>query len=236
MSRFNKILLPWTGLRGSIPEFQPRPVSGSRIAPLAMIAGVGFLLILPGKAKADHNDDSYGHAEITMGFPIGQVTVGRTWGEHPREVVVEEVTHRYPQDYDDDDEDEQVIVEKRRHGHRHKKVVIIERYEERRHYDRDVEVRRVYVEPERIYCPPPRPYCAPSRTIIVTPGYGSSTQYESRRSDNYEIHPRVRHESNGNGQYQGGQPQPRDLFPEDHGRPMRTRGVQQVAQLGNTSH
>ncbi len=218
--------------------------------PLGILAGIGLLLILPGYARADHNETSYGSAEITLGFPNGQVTVGKTWENHPREVVVEEVTHRYPQDdqqdwdresrerdhdhererdrnrdrdYDDDDDDgNQIIIEKHGHHNRHKQVVIIERYREPEYCDRSEEVRRVYVQPpcnrpevivyrqpERIIYAPQRYGCAPKSSVIIVPSNQGSNEYHG----------------NGNSG-------PRNLFPENSNRPMRTRGVQhQVAMV-----
>ena len=57
---------------------------------------MGLLILAPGDAFAGG-----GHAEITLGFPRGAITVGRTWEDAPREVVVERVTHKLPEtDYD----------------------------------------------------------------------------------------------------------------------------------------
>ncbi|MDB5047516.1 MAG: hypothetical protein JWO30_587 [Fibrobacteres bacterium] len=216
--------------------------SGSARVPttvLGAIAGVGLLLLLPGQARADGN--SYGHAEITLGFPHGQVTVGKTWDDNPRRVVVEEVTHKYPAEDDFDDEDDQydgdadepdqVIIEKRHH-HRHvKKVTVIERYEEPVLCDREVQVvRKVYVDPpscERhdvvVYGrAPERVIYAPSRTVIVAPGRGYGYRGDDRgyHGDRGGFHGSDHVIQNGN---RG----PRNLFPEDQGRPVRTRGVQQ---------
>jgi hypothetical protein len=206
---------------------------------MGAIAGVGLLLSLPGQARADHGGDSYGHAEITLGFPHGQVTVGKTWDDNPRQVVVEEVTHKYPATDDIDDEDaeydedadepDQVIIEKRHHRPRVKKVTIIERYEEPVRCDREVQVvRKVYVErpscerPEVIIYgrSPQRVIYAPSRTVIIAPGKHGH-QYRGSDGPSYN--------RGGGG--------PRNLFPEDSGRPMRTRGVQQrMVQVGGHSH
>lgn len=204
---------------------------------LGAVVGVGLLLLLPGQAKAD----GYGHAEITLGFPNGQVTVGKTWDDHPREVVVEQVTHQYPDpDFDEDEDDvrydgdadpdetDHVIIEKRVVRPRFKKVTIIERYEEPVHCDREVRVvRKVYREPRHSHRSnvvvyrqaPQRVIYAPSRTVIVAPkGHGR----HHRGSDGPSYH------------HGGG---PRNLFPVDSGRPVRTRGVQQrMVKVGGHSH
>jgi hypothetical protein len=199
---------------------------------LGAVAGAGLLLLLPGQARAD----GYGHAEITLGFPNGQVTLGKTWDDNPRQVVVEEVTHKLPDpDFEDEEDDEaaydgdadqpDVVIEKRVRRPRVRHVTVIERYEEPAHCDREVHVvRRVYVEPRCsrpdvvVYRAPQHVIYAPSRTVIVAPGYGGN-RYEGRR-----VH-HVDHVDYGRPSYNGGGP--RNLFPEDSGRPMRTRGVQQ---------
>src|SRR4051812_41972134 len=99
---------------------------------LGLAAGIGLFLI-PGSAHAG-GGVSYGHAEVTIGFPNGQVTVGRAWGEHPREIIVERRSDRdcdRERDYDDDDyyDDGPDVVIERRHPHRHCRRVVIERYE-----------------------------------------------------------------------------------------------------------
>ncbi len=219
--------------------------------PLGLLAGIGLLLMLPGYTRADHNETSYGSAEITLGFPNGQVTVGKTWENHPREVVVEEVTHRYPQDdqeewdresrdrdYDDDD-DNQIIIEKHGHHKRHRKVVIIEHYQEPAYCERHEEVRRVYVQPpcrrpeviiyrqpERIIYSPQRYGCAPSQSVIIVPSNQGSSGSHGQGSTIIQ--------APGTGEYhQNGNSRPQNLFPENSERPMRTRGVQhQVALVG----
>src|SRR5688500_6575145 len=76
----------------------PKRRGGSILGGLGL--GMGLLALLPGAAAAD----SYGHAEITLGFPRGSDTVGRTWEDAPREVVVERVTHKLPEtDYGEDE-------------------------------------------------------------------------------------------------------------------------------------
>jgi hypothetical protein len=219
--------------------------SGSARVPATVLGALaaGLLLALPGQARADGG--SYGHAEITLGFPHAQVTVGRTWDDDPRPVVVEEVTHKVPDpdwdddrdddrdhsaEYDDDaDEPDQVIIEKRHERPRVQHVTIIERYEEPSHCDRAEVVRRVYVE--RPSCPRPNVVIyrseprhviyAPSRTVIVAPrgGYRDG-------GHNWRVEDRGYH----GGDHGSG---PRNLFPEDQGRPVRMRGVQhQLVQVG----
>ena len=225
--------------------------------PLGILAGIGLLLMLPGHARADHNETSYGSAEITLGFPNGQVTVGKTWENHPREVVVEEVTHRYPQDdqeewdresreqdrdrdrnYDDDEED-QIIIKKRGHHKRHKKVVIIERYQEPAYCEKREVVRRVYVNP-----PCRRPevvvYRQPERIIYSSPrsscAPSQSVIIVPSGQGSHGSHNNGASANHGQGSIKNHENHgsgKRNLFPENSERPMRTRGVQhQVAVAG----
>ncbi|MEO6096541.1 MAG: hypothetical protein ABIW76_12875 [Fibrobacteria bacterium] len=218
---------------------------------LGAAAGFAFLFMLPGQARAD----GYGHAEISLGFPHGSVTVGKTWDDNPRQVVVEEVTHKLPDpDFEDEDEDEarydgdadepdQVIIEKRIERPRVKKVTIIERYVEPVHCDREVNVvRRVYVEPR--YCErpdvvvyrssPSHVIYAPSRTVIVAPGHGYRGGYHGYRDSHRGGYHGGYRGDHGTRSYDRGSNGPRNLFPEASGRPVRTRGVQQqhLVQVG----
>jgi hypothetical protein len=236
----------------TIPYQSPEGAGGTRSARvpayvLGAAAGFAFLFMLPGKARAD----SYGHAEISLGLPNGSVTVGRTWDDNPRQVVVEEVAHKLPDpdfEYEDDDDErydgdadepDQVIIEKRIERPRVKKVTIIERYVEPVHCDREVNVvRRVYVEPrycERpdvvVYRSSPRHVIhAPSRTVIVASGHGHHGYRGGHRGGNHGGH-RGNH---GTRSYDRGSHGPRNLFPEASGRPVRARGVQQqhLVQVG----
>lgn len=212
---------------------------------LGAIAGVGLLLLLPGQANADRGY-SYGHAEISLGFPNGQVTVGRTWEDEPRAVVVEQVTHKFPEtDLDEDDAEEfdedeaepdQIIIEKRHRRPRARQVTIIERYEEPVHCDRVEVVRKVYVERPSyhhhdvvVYRAPQRVIYAPSRAVIYAPGgRGHSHNGGHRQSGGGS------HHGGGRGyQVQDRGHGPRDLFPESQGRPTRERGVRkQLVQVG----
>jgi hypothetical protein len=210
-------------------------MSNRSIPSVGLAAGLGLCLGLASQARAE--DYSYGHAEITLGFPHGQVTVGRVWDTEPQEVVV---THKLPDpDYDDEvtprDEDEDdgeadIIIEKRehhRHHRHHRRVVIIEnRYEEPSYCDRH-EVRRVYVEPSRhcgggavVYRAPERVIYAPSRVIVAPPRYEHGGY-----GDGYHGHDN----GHGGGGYDHPDRGPRNLFPQDSGRPTRMRGVQRVA-------
>jgi hypothetical protein len=209
--------------------------------------GLGLLALLPGMAAADRGY-SAGHAEITLGFPQGAITVGRTWESAPREVVVERVTHKLPEtDYGDEEieegyseadvieedaPEEQVIIEKRR-PRVAKKVTIIEQYEEPVYVEREVVVRKVYVEPPCaptqvvVHHAPTRVVYAPSRTVIVRP---------SRRVHHVHVH------GGGYGHSHGGSIRVqhdhdvRNLFPENSGRPMRTRGARNLVQVGGHHH
>jgi hypothetical protein len=223
------------------------PRFGGRVLGL----GLGLLALAPGMAAADRGY-SAGHAEISLGFPNGAITVGRTWENSPREVVVERVTHRLPEtDYGDevieegyseadvyeDEAPEEVIIEKRR-PRVAKKVTIIEQYDEPRYVEREVVVRKVYVEPP---CPPTqvivhhapsRVVYAPSRTVVV--------------HSPHRVHKVYGH---GGGHYRGGHGNghggrsvkvhghgSRDLFPGKSERPMRTRGSRNLVQVGGHRH
>lgn len=237
--------------------FNPRPHVAGPHAPAApgptrrrsVLAAAGLfaagLLLMPGQARAD----GYGHAEITLGFPHGAVTVGRTWEDHPRQVVVEEVTHKYPEAddeasfdesemdenaiYDEDSADPDLVIEKRIVRPRTRHVTVIERYEEPVHV-----VRRVYVERpscERQVVVYGRPavhvYHASSPTVILAPGrpvYHGGGWRGSDHGGGYRSD-RGGHSESHNVGNQG----PRNLFPEDHGRPMRERGVgHSMVQIG----
>lgn len=183
-----------------------------------LAAGLGALLALAPQAEAD-NFNYYDQ----------------------REVVVERVTHKYP-DYeereedepemaveeDEADEDEEVIIEKRVRPRR-KKVVVIERYEEPVYVERVHVVRKVYVDP----CPPREVvvYHAPRKVIYTSPrvivrkhGHG----YGHGRGHGHGKRHHVSHEGHGHG--------PRNLFPEGGSRPQRMRGVQQVVAVGGKGH
>jgi hypothetical protein len=219
----------------------------------ALGLGLGLLALVPGMAAADRGY-SAGHAEISLGFPNGAITVGRTWENAPREVVVERVTHKLPEtDYadeaidegyseadvyeDDAQEDEQVIIEKRR-PRVAKKVTIIEQYEEPRYVEREVVVRKVYVEPP---CPPTqvivqhaptRVVYAPSPTVIV---------HSPRSVHRVHVHGGGHHRGghgyrHGGGSYRVHDHGTRDLFSGDGGRPMRTRGSRNLVQVGGHHH
>lgn len=218
----------------------------------ALGLGVGLLALVPGMAAADRGY-SAGHAEITLGFPNGAITVGKTWEHSPREVVVERVTHKLPETdyadevieegyseadaYEEEAPEEEIVIEKRR-PRVAKKVTIIEQYEEPRYVEREVVVRKVYVDPP---CPPTRVVVhhaptrvvyAPSRTVVV---------HSPRRVHKVHVH--------GGGHYRGGHGYghgggsikvhdhgPRDLFPGKSERPMRNRGARNLVQVGGHHH
>jgi len=204
-------------------------------AMLAAVAGAGLLLILPGQARADRGGYSSGHAEITLGFPNGQVTVGKTWESDPGQVVVEKVVHEYPEADNhegdagvdlDAEESEHIIIEKRRP--RTRKVTIIERYEEPAHCDRVEVVRKVYVQPRVhhrhevvVYNPAPRVIYAPSRTVVVASGGHG----RSHHGKHYGASHGGRHDG-GHGRYVKDRGHgPKNLYRGGHDRPSRERGV-----------
>jgi hypothetical protein len=206
---------------------------------LGFAAALGLLVFLPEQARAD--DYSYGHAEITLGFPNGQVSLGRTWDDGPREVVVEKVTHKLPEtDFDDevgdgdegaayeeDEADEQVIIEKRRRARPVKKVTIIERYVEEPAECEQVNVVHRYYVPRShshsevvVYRPAPRRVVyVPSRHVVVHKSHG--------RGYGHNVH------VVGHGRGHGS----RSLFPAEGGRQVRSRGVQrQMVSVGSHHH
>ena len=227
----------------SIPTLPHAAPTGARpdrsVVPVAMLGVLAAgLLVLPGKARAD----SYGHAEITLGFPNGAVTVGRTWDDHPRQVVVEEVTHKYPEaddeaDVDEDDDavyesqpdEPDVVIEKRIVRPPPRKVTIIERYVEPEPCERVRVIRKVYVDRpacdrrEVVYYGRPAVHVVHGGpTVIVAPGYahrhGGGYGGRGWRSER---------------RYDG----PRNLFPSEGGRPVRTRGASHsMVQVGAHSH
>lgn len=221
--------------------FVPQPTlegaarKGSRI-PAAMLGvlAAGLVLVLPGQARAD----GYGHAEITLGLPHGAITVGRTWEDPPRQVVVEQVTHNYPEAddeaeadedaiYEDEADEADVIIEKRRFCPRPKRVTIIERYEEEPvHVVRYVE--RPSCGPQVVVLRRPRVHVVHAGpTVIVAPraGYhGGGWRSGGHGGGSYKY-------KNSGGSYGGGH---RDLFPDDGGRPTRVRGVgHKLVQVGS---
>jgi hypothetical protein len=225
-----------------------RPVRSGVPAVMLGVLAAG-LLALPGLARAD----SYGHAEISLGFPHGAVTVGRTWDEHPRQVVVEEVTHKYPEAddeaeadedegavYDNQSDDPDVVIEKRIVRPSPRKVTIIERYEDPEPCDHVRVIRRVYVDPPEcdrhvVY------YGRPSHVV-----YGGSTVIVAHGGFGWHGGGHYRGGEGGHGRYSGyhdgggsRSEGPRNLFPEDGGRPVRMRGVSgghSLVQVGAHPH
>src|SRR5687767_4411032 len=91
---------PW-GARKSSQSIRRRHAGG-----LGLATGFGLLILMPGAVAAQGRGYSHGHAEVTLGFPRGQITVGRTWEDDPREVVVEKVTHKFPEtDFEEEEGD-----------------------------------------------------------------------------------------------------------------------------------
>jgi hypothetical protein len=218
-----------------------RPGLGSRPKWFAVMA----LGLAPLAAFADHGS-SYGHAEITVGFPNGEITLGKTWETGPRTVVVsEDRRDECDRDRDDDrpvvierrvEEPQRiVVVEQRRPDvivvqERQPEVVVVER--PRCEPQRQVVVVReeprcdrvVYVEPQRqvtvIQREEPRYWRHEYR------GYGHGHfRHESYESRHYESRGDrgPSYESHGSDYRNNG---PRDLFPSSSPRPMRERGVQ----------
>lgn len=231
----------------NLPQTAPEGARPGRSGvPAAMLGALAAgLLALPGRARAD----SYGHAEITLGFPHGAVTVGRTWDDHPRQVVVEEVTHKYPEAddeadvdegddavYDDRSDDPDVVIEKRIVRPAPRKVTIIERYVDPEPCDQVRVIRRVYVDPpacdrhDVVYYGRPVVHVVHGGpTVIVAPGHAGwhGRGYGGGRG----WHAGYRDDGGPRG---GG---PRNLFPEEGGRPVRMRGVgHSLVQVGAHPH
>ncbi|HLP42624.1 MAG TPA: hypothetical protein VK465_14035 [Fibrobacteria bacterium] len=193
---------------------------------ISLVAGLGLLALLPGAAVANDDSYSYGSAEITLGLPNASISVGRTWeSAPPRKVIVERVTHKLPETddfeeeeaegyseaeaYEEDEAEERVIIEKRR-PRVAKKVTIIEKYEEPAHCEPTTVVRKVYVNP----CPPTR--------VIVHRHAPRHVVYTPSRTVIVHEAPRSVHE-------------PRNLFPDDGGRPNRSRGTRLVRVGGHSN-
>ncbi len=79
------------------PKFSTHFPKPARLT-LGLGLGLSLIALTPQNTHAQYNDYAYGHAQVTLGFPHGEVTVGHTWGDPPppRTVIVEEVTRRYP--------------------------------------------------------------------------------------------------------------------------------------------
>lgn len=221
---------------------QPAPKGaagrGARIpaAMLGMLAA-GLALALPGQARAD----GYGHAEITFPLPHGSVTIGKTWEDPPRRVVVEKVVHKYPEAddeaeaeldeeaiYEDEADEADVIIEKRIVKQRPRKVTIIERYEEPvhvvRYVERDACAPRVVVHSRprvHVVHASPRVIIAPRAVIHHGGGHRGGHGHGGHGGGSWKY--------KGGGHGRGG-----DLFPDDSGRPTRVRGVgRQMVQVGS---
>ncbi len=238
----------------SIPTLPYAAPQGSRparsVVPAAMLGVVAAgLLALPGQARAD----SYGHAEISLGFPHGAVTVGRTWDEHPRQVVVEEVTHKYPEAddeaeadedndavYDNQSDDPDVVIEKHIVRPAPRQVTVIERYEDPEPCDHVRVIRRVYVDPPACdrhvvyYGRPARVVYGGSTVIVAHGGFGWHGGGHEGGRGWHSVSRVVGGPRYGGGHRDGG---PRNLFPEDGGRPVRMRGVSHsLVQVGAHPH
>jgi hypothetical protein len=231
---------------------------GKTLKGLGAAAGLGLLILLPGAAVADGY--SYGSAELTLGFPNATVSVGRTWENRPREVIVERVTHKLPEtDFDEETEEyseadvieeeapeeEQIIIEKRR-PRVARKVTIIERYEEPSYCERETVVRKVYVEPpcdrtEVVYHSAPRRVVyVPSPTVVVHSPHRVHEVVRVRGGGHGHHRYRGGHGHGGHGGHGGAirvrQEGPRNLFPEGGGRPMRSRGSRNLVMVGANGH
>jgi hypothetical protein len=226
----------------------PRPVRLGVPAAMLGVLAAG-VLALPGQARAD----SYGHAEISLGFPHGAVTVGRTWDEHPRQVVVEEVTHKYPEAddeaeadeddgavYDSQSDEPDVVIEKHIVRPAPRQVTVIERYEEPEPCDHVRVIRRVYVDPpecERhvVYYGRHEHVIHGGSTVIVA--HGGFGWHGGGHEGGRGWHSVNRVEGAPRNEWGSRHEGPRNLFPEDGGRPVRMRGVSHsLVQVGAHPH
>jgi len=195
-----------------------RPIRLSSAA-LAAALATG---VLPAISHADKGV-TYTHAEISLGFPNGQVTVGRTWETGGRIVTV---THELPEavEEDCDQDDETVVIEKT--VEKPTKVIVVER--------REPEVvvieRRVTPRPRQVVVVHEAP--RPRRVVVVEPRRQVTVIH---RDHDYHHGYDHGHRSGGHAVYRpsgpshGHQPnRPKELFSSSNPRPQRDRGVQQI--------
>jgi hypothetical protein len=186
--------------------------------------------------------------------------VGRTWEEHPRQVVVEEVTHKYPEAddeaeadedegavYDNQSDEPDVVIEKRIVRPSPRKVTIIERYEDPEPCDHVRVIRRVYVDPPECdrhvvyYGRPAHVVYGGSTVIVAHGGFGwhGGSHYQGGEGGHGRYsgyHDGGGYRDEGGGSHREG---PRNLFPSDGGRPVRMRGVSgghSLVQVGAHPH
>ena len=145
---------------------------------LVKVYGFGIAALLALTTASNTQAYERAHAEVSVGFPNGQVTVGKTWGNGNREVIHETVVER-ERVYREPDEDREVIVERRpeRCEPRNERVIIVEKHGHHGH-DRVTVVKKYYNEDNcgRVV------YQEPHRTVlIVPPGHARHFAYESNR-------------------------------------------------------
>ncbi len=167
------------------------------------------LVGLPLAAHADRNS-TYAHAEISIGIPNGQITLGHTWETGGRTVVVSE-----ERECERREDTRTVIIEKRVEPP--PRVIVVER--------REPEV----VVIEREYCPPPERRVvvvreAPRRHVTVIRREREVVRHYRRHDGERHVE---RHDNRG-GNYERHESRPRELFGTTSPRPMRERGVQHI--------
>lgn len=164
------------------------------------------LVGLPLAAHADGNY-TYAHAEVSIGIPNGQITLGHTWETGGRTVVVSEEREC--------ERPSTVIIERREEPP--PRVIVVER--------REPEV----VVIEREQCPRPQ-----RRVVVVHEAPRRDVTIIRRERDYGRRHYRhdgdryvERHDNRG-GNYGRHESRPRELFGTTSPRPMRDRGVQHI--------
>jgi hypothetical protein len=173
-----------------------RPIWAMTTLP-ALAAGLGLLLSFPGQAKADTGVRSSGHVEVTVGFPNGEVNVGKTWETGDRREITQQESSRHD-------------------------VTIIEQRGEPRHCEREVVVERRYEAPA---CPrrevvgysprPERAVYAPVRMAIVDPPRHIARDYRRNCEPARFVVSERRYYEGRNGYHGRSVPQDRN----DHRRP-----------------
>ncbi len=116
---------------------------------LSKLYGIGIIALCSVSAHAGRKNFDRSHAEVTLGFPNGQVTVGKTWGTGNPEVIHETVIERpVYRDRDDDEDCHRVVVEERPR-YEQERVTIIKHYPSEPRCERVVYRDRSYYDPER---------------------------------------------------------------------------------------
>lgn len=228
----------------------PRKNSGRQFFSFSIHLGLATLALaaIPSRAESA----SYGHAEISVGTPNVQVTVGKTWEDNDEvqnEEIVEEEAPAEVEDesYDGRDDyvaEKRIIIRNQSHCGPRERVVVINRNDNCR---RDVIVRRVVVRPR---CDRRVVIIHPRRRVVII---GRDDRYDDYRwnhprdgrhygdgkwdqlYNDRDGHDRFNNHRDGQNQGDGKHDQfnnhqddhnSRDLFDHSNKRDSRDRGVQ----------